>query len=342
MSKIALIGAGPMGIRHLQAIKNLPDLALVGLVDLNPSVLDKLVDEMKIPASVVFTNHLEMLLQQQPDLVIIATNGPSHFSIFQDIVNAGVKKILCEKPIATSVKQARAMIEIAHQNDVMLQVNHARRWSSDYIELKRRLDQGVIGEVESIYCSMGGGQMACNGTHMIDLASFLFDRQTKQVVGFLNDKQILNPRGEQFTDPGGYAVIHFEDHKRMFFEMTDDLGIPPIFIISGTYGRVVIEELKRFYTIESRKKEDRKLSITRYGTQLSDIEQISITDLDIVSLCQRAIERLMSGDTALHGPAAVNALETVIGVHFSNKNDNKPISLPILDEQMVEQGFSFT
>ncbi|TBL73013.1 Gfo/Idh/MocA family protein [Paenibacillus thalictri] len=342
MSRIAIIGLGPMGLRHLKSVLELPNAVLSGISDLNLETVRRVIGDHGLSERIGFTSHREMVSAVNPDIVIIATNGPSHSKIFEDLVEDGVTKIFCEKPIATSLYESRMMQQTAKEKSVLLLVNHARRWMQDYKELKLRLQDGLIGQIHSVSYTMGGGQMACNGTHVIDIVSFLLDTEIKSVVGFLTEPHTANPRGAQFHDPGGYALLHFQNGARMFFEMPDDLGITPLLIINGSYGRVIIEELKGYYTIEARKVEDRILPVTRYGTPLHVVEKVPFKGLDLIRLCQQGIEMLMYNEPLINCSAAINSLEAIIAIHYSNFNQNKLITLPIKDNQIVHQQFSFT
>lgn len=342
MKRVAIIGLGPMGIRHIQACRSSTELELAGGADLNAARVEQLIADGVLPIEGGFTDYKQMILVLKPDIVVIATNGPSHYDIFHEVVNLGVKKILCEKPLATSIVHATKMIKTAHQYDVSLLVNHARRWCLDYIEFKAMLEAGEIGKVESVTFSMGGGQVGCNGTHIYDLISFLTGARAVSIIGFLNDEGISNPRGKQFFDPGGYALIQMSKGIRVYFEMTEDLGIPPLLIINGTYGRVTIEETKKSIFIEKRAPEDYELPITRYGTPLKQIKEIEFKHLDIVELTRLGLESLAEGEQLMDLSEALRALEFVVAIHASHELGNSPIELPLTNNKTIEKVFSFT
>ncbi|NTU31052.1 Gfo/Idh/MocA family oxidoreductase [Brevibacillus sp. HB1.1] len=340
MKTIGIIGLGPMGQRYVNAVQNMEEIR-IAVADVRADAVKKIEDfQLKQEVS-IYSNHLDMLQNERVDILIIATNGPSHYPLFLDARKYGVKKVICEKPIAISISQAKDMVNKSEAEGMMLAVNHGRRWSKDYIALRDKIRNEVIGPVESVMFSMGGGQLGCNGTHFIDLVSFLLDQKVVQVCGFLNDENIPNPRGAQFKDPGGYAIFHLSSGTRMFFEMTDDLGIPPLLIINGKYGRIIINELKRLYTIEAREKQDQELSVTRYGTPLKLMEECNL-ELDIITLSRDLVMSLLRDELPANPLHAVEALEVVIGIHFSHETGNKMIELPLTDKEYSNKMFSFT
>ncbi|EJL30562.1 Gfo/Idh/MocA family protein [Brevibacillus sp. BC25] len=340
MKTIGIIGLGPMGQRYVNAVQSMEEIR-IAVADVRSDAVKKIEDfHLKQEVS-IYSNHLDMLQNERVDILIIATNGPSHYPLFLDAMKYGVKKVICEKPIAISISQAKDMVNKSKAEGMLLAVNHGRRWSKDYVALRDKLRNEVIGPVESVMFSMGGGQLGCNGTHFIDLVSFLLDQKVVQVCGFLNDENIPNPRGAQFKDPGGYAIFHLSSGTRMFFEMTDDLGIPPLLIINGKYGRIIINELKRSYTIEAREKQDQELSVTRYGTPLKLMEECNL-ELDIITLSRDLVMSLLRDEIPANPLHAVEALEVVIGIHFSHETGNKMIELPLTDKEYSNKMFSFT
>lgn len=341
MSTIGIIGLGPMGHRYVEAIQMLLEPVKIAVTDLRTEVIEQAKAKYPTQEFSVYTNHEDMLKSEQLDVLIIATNGPSHYSLFLDAIKFGVNRVICEKPIATSIHQAQEMVSIAREKGVKLAVNHGRRWAADYLLLREKLKFGVIGPVESMMFSMGGGQMGCNGTHFIDLASFLLDDQVEQVCGFLNDEGVPNPRGAHFKDPGGYAILHFRAGTRMFFELTEDLGIPPVLVINGKYGRITVNELQRSYFIEARNEQDRELPVTRYGTPLHETQTCKL-ELNIIEFCQNLLMNMLQDRIPANPQCAVDALETVIGIHYSHHLGNKVINLPITDEEYCNKLFSFT
>ncbi|MED1745804.1 Gfo/Idh/MocA family protein [Brevibacillus borstelensis] len=340
MTTVGIIGLGPMGQRYIEAVQLLGNVK-VAVMDLKEEAVETLKARSLDLEISSYTDHHDLLKSEALDILIIATNGPSHYSLFLDAVEYGVQRIICEKPIATSLFQAREMIRISKESGVLFAVNHAKRWASCSYELRKKIKENVIGPVESVMFSMGGGQMACNGTHFIDLVSYLLDQKVIQIYGFLNDEGIPNPRGEQFKDPGGYAILHFESGTRMFFEMTEDLGIPPLLVINGKYGRITMNDLKKTYVLEARTIEDRVLPVTRYGTELKVIES-GILDRNIIQSSYELILNMLKDNLFDNPQHAVEALEVIIGIHESHRAGNKPITLPLTDEEAVSRQYMFT
>ena len=113
--RVAVIGGGNMGKNHVRNYFLLPDADLVGLADINPDT-KALADEYKTE---FFLDYKEMLDRVKPDAVSIVVPTPLHASIATEVMGRGISCIL-EKPIASNVKEADALIQLAKEKESRL------------------------------------------------------------------------------------------------------------------------------------------------------------------------------------------------------------------------------
>jgi myo-inositol 2-dehydrogenase/D-chiro-inositol 1-dehydrogenase/scyllo-inositol 2-dehydrogenase (NAD+) len=102
-----------------------------------------------------YTDHKEALKQKDVDAVVITTPTFTHAAITIDAAEAG-KHILCEKPMALTLKEADEMIAAARRAGVKLQMGFMRRFDAEFQTAKRMIEEGVIGK-PSIIKSTGHG-----------------------------------------------------------------------------------------------------------------------------------------------------------------------------------------
>ncbi len=127
------------------------------------------------------------------DFVVIATPNDSHVPLASRAVEAGLA-VVVDKPLAVSSGAARELIAAAERAGVPLTVFHNRRWDSDFLELRRLIESGELGEVWrfesrferfrpeapegawrfSVPRERGGGVLLDLGTHLVDQALQLF------------------------------------------------------------------------------------------------------------------------------------------------------------------------
>lgn len=191
MSKIkaAVIGLGRIGwwleandplrekpCTHVGAYLENPEINLVAVCDTDPQRLDEFNDWIKqlsspIPSPVAtYSSYIDMMMKEEPDIVSVATPTDTHESLVNHLASSfhGLKAIFCEKPICDNPVYAPRMIHLCKISGVSLAINHTRRWDPFYRDVKRRIDEGEIGEVLSFLGRYSSGAVR-EGVHMADL-----------------------------------------------------------------------------------------------------------------------------------------------------------------------------
>jgi len=316
-----------MGIRHVLAYQNNPTIDVVAGCDLRREARTAFSERFRGARS--YEDWHEMLDKEDLDVVSVVTYASSHPDITIATARSGVPRIICEKPMATSLRDAHEMAQTCHEKKVRLAVNHSRRWSGAYRRLRRAIQGGVIGHLSNISCTCGGGQLACNGSHFLDLMRMLSGSEPSLVAGFLDARGTPNPRGPQFEDPGAFGLIRFSNGVRGFIDMYEDLGVPPKIEIVGSIGRVSIEETLGSWTVLTRRTADRDQPITRYDLPLEPYP-FEGDALDVVQLLGRAIDEILSdGPISCTGEDGIASLEMVMAFHVSHSMNSASVTLPL-------------
>ena len=121
--KIGVLGAGHLGRFHLQQIKEISELELVGFFEPNKEQADKMAKELNTTA---FNSINELI--DNVDIVDIVTPTLAHY----DCAKAALKKskhVFIEKPITNTVAEAKDLIKLAHEANVKVQVGHIERFN---------------------------------------------------------------------------------------------------------------------------------------------------------------------------------------------------------------------
>lgn len=279
-----------------------------------------------------FKNFKAALSCSNVDGVIIATHGPSHFSILSYCLKKKIKYIVCEKPFTTSVTDADKIIKLNHQK-TRLCVNYIRRFSKTYERILKYLyAENVIGKPRSVIITSGAGGIATLGIHYIDLISYLLNGNIISVFAIEINKNLPNPRGKQFVDPGGYFILNLDNESRAFIEMGDDLGLQPKIEIIGEYGRMVIDEFNNNILIRSRRKKDRLARRRLYGLSNPVTKNDSLNFESMEILMKNMLNNLISNkkikSTELEGKKVVEVY-SAIRKSFVTK---KMVKLPLKGE----------
>jgi predicted dehydrogenase len=136
----AVIGVGYLGKFHAQKYAQLPDSELVAVCDTNLSNAQDLAAQLNTQA----VNNIDAILAQVDALSIVVPTQ-QHYSIAKKCLLAG-KHILLEKPMTTTVAQAQELVEIANQQNVVLQIGHLERFNPAILALENVLETPMFIE----------------------------------------------------------------------------------------------------------------------------------------------------------------------------------------------------
>lgn len=193
-----------------------------------------------------YQSYTEMLAEENLDIVSICTWPHLHAEITVAAVNAGVKAIYCEKPMATNWGDCKRMKVAADEKGVLLCFNHQRRHIKLFQEVRRAVQEGEIGDLVQIEAECGN--LYDWGTHWLDMMFFYNnDEPAEWVIGQINSSTENVAFGAKMEDQ---AVLNFKWKNGVHGTMvTGDLAkIGAVHRLMGTDG--VIEVLnERNYRI---------------------------------------------------------------------------------------------
>lgn len=139
---IAILGCGKVAHLHAKAIENLPNAKLVGVWSRTTKTAQNFAVQYNIP---FYTEISKLVQHEKVDLVIVCTPHPFHLEPTKEAAKAGAN-ILVEKPLASTLEDADAIIEICHATEVKLGVISQRRWYEPVKRVKEAIDAGKIGK----------------------------------------------------------------------------------------------------------------------------------------------------------------------------------------------------
>ncbi len=140
MLKIGVLGAGHLGKIHINCIKEIPGFDLVGFFDPDEHVAGKVEAEYKVKKYPSIEELIDAV-----DVVDIVTPTISHF----ECASKSLKKcrhVFIEKPIVTSLDEARELIKIAAEANVKVQVGHVERFNPAFLAAESHLDRPMFIE----------------------------------------------------------------------------------------------------------------------------------------------------------------------------------------------------
>lgn len=141
---IMLIGCGHIGREHMEDIYFRKEFSIQAVVDRNMELASEF--QKRYGAKICGTDHRRFLADPGIDIVIIATYADSHLAILKDCLAAG-KHVLCEKPIARTLVEAREFCRLVESADTKVLVAHILRHNRSYQTIAQLIHSGAVGQL---------------------------------------------------------------------------------------------------------------------------------------------------------------------------------------------------
>lgn len=245
--KIAVIGgSGLIGKRHCEhVVKNRSITELVAIVDPSEAAIG-VATRYNVPLYPTVDELLNST--DKPDASIVCTPNHTHVPICTQLAQGGVKAILCEKPVSTTIASARSLMEVAEQCQVKLLVGHHRRFSPWMIACKDVVESGVLGQITAVSGlwttskpksyfegplswraskSNGGGVILINFIHEIDLMHHLFGPVLR--VHAEKTMSRRSPNASDAAEEGAAVTMKFKSGVVGTFIISDNVASPHSF-----------------------------------------------------------------------------------------------------------------
>jgi predicted dehydrogenase len=323
--KAAIVGLGRMGLRHLQILKDL-ELEVVGAFDVQDAVREKARTDFGLTPATLFTDARAMFERAKPELAVIATTAPSHPELVCLAAQNGVKAILCEKPMATSLADCDRMIDVCAKAGTRLAINHQMRFMEQYTAAKAIVQDESFGGLSSVTVTAGNFGIAMNGSHYFEMFRYMTDEMPVTVSAWFSPETVPNPRGPQFEDRAGAVRVTTAKGRRFYMDASIDQGHGMYVTYAGPFGRLDVDELAGRAHLVVRKPEHRAQPTTRYGMPW-DERSITIASADAVAPTRAVLSALLAGKNYPDGADGRMAVEVLAAAYASNEQGGRTIEL---------------
>jgi predicted dehydrogenase len=219
-----LCGCGAMSKGWLRAIAGDAALAdaitIVGLVDLHRATAESLADEFGLQDVVIGSDLADVIARTRADMVFDVVVPAARFGVVSAALKGGCH-VLSEKPMATSLAEGAALIDLAAETGKVHAIIQNRRYIAGIRRLRRFVDSGAIGDLTGIHCDFflgphfGGFREEMDHVLLLDMAIHTFD-----AARFVADRKPLavycvetNPKGSWYKQgASAHAIFEFADH----------------------------------------------------------------------------------------------------------------------------------
>ncbi len=238
--KYALIGCGRISPNHIVAAQN-NDLDIVGICDVEEQNMHDKKIKFKLSDDVhCYTDYMEMLEKEKPELVAIATESGKHAEIAINCLTKGHANLIIEKPIALSLKDADLIIETAKRENLKVSACHQNRFNKSIQKIREAVEMERFGKMlhgtahirwarDYEYYSRAkwrgtwaqdGGALMNQCIHNIDLLRWMMGDEIECVAGMTDRLKHDYIEAEDL----GIAIIKFKNGSYGIIEGTTNVS----------------------------------------------------------------------------------------------------------------------
>lgn len=247
--RVGLLGYGLAGrVFHVPLLQSVSNFQLV-------AICSSRIDEIAaLDATIQVVQEPKKIFEDPSiELVIIATPNDTHASLAKEALNNG-KHVVVDKPFALNYREAREIVTLAEQKQLFLFAFHNRRWDSDFLSVRKAIQDELIGRVALFESHLdrfrpivrdrwkesgeaGTGVWWDLGPHLIDQAICLFGKPLSVTADFA----ILREGGKSVDF--SHVILRYEQCRVILqanLNSPDGMsGGPPRFSVFGRSGSLI-------------------------------------------------------------------------------------------------------
>lgn len=246
-----------MAYFHWRAYSKLPGVEFVGCSDIKLELAREFAENTGTKSA--YSDYREMIEKEKPDLVSICTWTKQHAELVIGCAEMGVKAIHCEKPLASTWREAQRMVQACKDSGTRLTIDHQRRFGDPYQKLLEIKRSGKIGELKRMEASCPN--LWDWGDHYLDMLQMMND----ETAGAWALGQLDFNKGDKwfgmFVEDKGIWHIGYQNGVEALFITGPDSKTRPGIRLVGTKGvaeyhwtqpsvRVLTDDTKEWETYE--------------------------------------------------------------------------------------------
>lgn len=360
--RVGIIGLGNQGTHYMAGLflpGKIPNGVITALCDNNPAKVEAMKARTVGQDIAYFDNYIDMLDSGLCDMVMVVVPHYFHPEMVMECLKRGIH-VICDKPAGVYTKQVKEMNECAKQSDALFAMMFNQRTNCVYRKMREIVKDGGIGELQRVtwiitdwyrtqqyydsgswratWEGEGGGVLINQCPHQIDLVQWVVGEMPVQINGFCqygkwHDIEVEDEVTAYFRYKNGATG--------MFITTTGEAPGTNRFEISGTRGKLLVENNKLFYwkneadTQEWARTADTvfmppKCTVTEVETDGENPQHMGIINNFIAAI--RGEEPLF-----VDGTEGINGVEMMNAMELSGWNNGETISLPVDEERYCRE-----
>ncbi|MCK4276377.1 MAG: Gfo/Idh/MocA family oxidoreductase, partial [Phycisphaerae bacterium] len=203
-----VIGCGTVSARHMDAAEQIQGAQLVAIADQNVEKAEQISRERESKPA-VYQDYQDLLQDKNIDVVVICVPTQMHGEMTVAAARGG-RHVYCEKAMAPTLKECRAMIAAADDSAVKLMIGQSTRFQVPYAQARRVIESGQVGDVIAVdgafptkatlsedvgadfwrfkAGAQGHGHVVNFGCHYIDTARYISSQDPRHVSAYIGNR----------------------------------------------------------------------------------------------------------------------------------------------------------
>ncbi len=238
MIRYGVVGTGMMGMEHLANLRHLDGATVTAIADPDPSSRDTA--HRFVPDAAVFTDHRDLAASGLCDAVVVATPNHTHAAVLADLLPTNLH-VMVEKPLATTVADARHIVDLARDREAITWVGLEYRYMPPIARLIREAHAGTAGRLRMVairehrfpflpkvghwnrFSENTGGTLVEKCCHFFDLMVHILDDRPVRV--YASGAQDVNHLDESYDGrrpdilDNAYVVLDFSGGARAMLDL---------------------------------------------------------------------------------------------------------------------------
>lgn len=210
--RIGVIGVGIQGKRHIECFRQIPRAKVAAAADIDKARLEEACERYEIEGA--FTDYHQMIKEAELDAVSVVLPDDMHLDPALAAIDAGLD-LLVEKPLATKVEEAQAIVKAATEKGVRLMTNFSNRWQQPVAMVREAYVAGELGEPVYVYARLSNTLRVPTEmirpwvqrtklpfwlmSHTVDRVRWIYAAEAKKVCG-ISRSGVLKSKGIDVED----------------------------------------------------------------------------------------------------------------------------------------------
>ncbi len=227
-----------MGTEHMRNIAAVEGAAVVAYADTHEQ--SRGFGRLTAPEARAYSDHRALLADEEVDAVVVSTPNHTHRTVMEDVFASG-KHVLCEKPLCTTVEDARWVVERASKHPAVVWCAMEYRYMAPVARLASEVHEGTIGDLKMLairehrypflpkvddwnrFARNTGGTLVEKCCHYFDLMRFITRSEALRV--YASGAQDVNHLDERYDGEtpdildNAYVIVDFESGARALLDL---------------------------------------------------------------------------------------------------------------------------